>query len=250
MKIFYYTASGNSLAVAKAFPATLVSIPQVLKGSETFFREEAIGLVFPCYVGSVPPPVEAFLARVHLEADYIFAIMTYGNTSMGALTQANRLARKNGIRFSYLNKLCMVDSSIKYFDMDQQMENQHTKEIDRHLDILLGEVETRTCKAPPLGIIKGPLSRIGRCLYHREIGDVDKKFTVESHCNGCGICARVCPMENITPGDRPQFHHGCIRCYACTHNCPQNAIRLQGEKSRARFRNPQVSLAEIIQAND
>lgn len=250
MKIFYYTASGNSLAVAKRFPhAQLLSIPQVLKGEETEFSDESIGLIMPCYMANVPPPVEEFIHRIQLRADYLFAVLTYGSISMGTLDRLAAMARKQGITFSYANQICMVDSSIKHFDMDQEVANQHTKEIDRHLAIIVEEIQARTPRPPARSLVKGQLSRLGRHLYRKEIGDVDRKFSVEAQCNGCGTCARVCPRENIRVDGTPRFHHHCIRCYACTHNCPQNAIRLQGEKSRARFRNPAVSLAEIIRAN-
>lgn len=39
-------------------------------------------------------------------------------------------------------------------------------------------------------------------------------------------------------------------CLACVHHCPQNAVRVKGEKSRKRFKNENVSLSEILEANN
>lgn len=250
MKIFYYTASGNSLSVAKAFSADLFSIPSVLRGESKFFEDEQIGLVFPCYVGSVPPPVQEFLAQVELRTDYLFGILTYGKSSGGALAHLDELARKNSLEFSYLNKLMMVDSSIKYFDMVKQVENQDRKRIEKHLDTIVNDVTTGLTAVPVFGAFKRIFSRVGEFSYKRECGGYDRKFIVESSCNGCGICAEVCPVDNIKVERVPRFRHNCIRCYGCTHNCPQNAIRLKGEKSRARFRNENVKLQEIVTANN
>jgi len=36
----------------------------------------------------------------------------------------------------------------------------------------------------------------------------------------------------------------------CLYNCPQKAIHLKKEASEARFRNENVSLADIIAANE
>jgi hypothetical protein len=55
MKVFYFTATGNCLEVAKAFGGELLSIPQVLRQNKTSFEDEAIGIIFPCYALATPP---------------------------------------------------------------------------------------------------------------------------------------------------------------------------------------------------
>ena len=44
--IFYFTGTGNSLAVAKRLNGELVSIPQVMKEKNFIFEDEAIGIIF------------------------------------------------------------------------------------------------------------------------------------------------------------------------------------------------------------
>ena len=49
-------------------------------------------------------------------------------------------------------------------------------------------------------------------------------------CNGCGMCAIVCPHEVFKIVDRKAFiadQNACIECGACAINCPVNAIRVQ-----------------------
>ncbi|MCT4593220.1 MAG: 4Fe-4S binding protein [Anaeromicrobium sp.] len=55
--------------------------------------------------------------------------------------------------------------------------------------------------------------------------------------------------DNIKVDHKVNFEGQCIRCYACTQNCPSNAIRFNGEKSKTRYRNSHISLKEIILAN-
>ena len=45
--IFYYTATGNSLYVAKRLSDNLLSIPQLMKQDELVFEDETIGIVCP-----------------------------------------------------------------------------------------------------------------------------------------------------------------------------------------------------------
>ena len=63
------------------------------------------------------------------------------------------------------------------------------------------------------------------------------RFTVDAdRCVGCGLCARSCPMMNITlataGGKKPPLHSphmpqwgpACTLCLRCYHTCPSHAI--------------------------
>lgn len=83
-----------------------------------------------------------------------------------------------------------------------------------------------------------------------------KKFSVGSSCNGCGTCSKVCPRDNVTVNkeinnSKPIFGDKCEFCLACINHCPQKAIKLEKEKNpNARYKNENVTLKEIINAND
>lgn len=58
-------------------------------------------------------------------------------------------------------------------------------------------------------------------------------------------------MSNITmENNKPKYNTNCINCFACTNNCPANAIRVKFERSEKRYRNKNVSLKEIINSNN
>ena len=73
MKIFYYTSTGNCLDVAKRIGGELYSIPQLLKENKLEFEDEAIGIICPTYMWSVPSIVLEFLNKAKLKTDYLFA---------------------------------------------------------------------------------------------------------------------------------------------------------------------------------
>ncbi|HIW17731.1 MAG TPA: EFR1 family ferrodoxin [Candidatus Faecalicoccus intestinipullorum] len=79
LKIFYFTGTGNSLAVAKRLSGELVSIPQVMKERDFVFKDEAIGIIFPLYCLNPPKMVREFLSKAKFNTDYLFAVATYGN---------------------------------------------------------------------------------------------------------------------------------------------------------------------------
>jgi len=57
-------------------------------------------------------------------------------------------------------------------------------------------------------------------LYSR-LFRVDKE-----KCTACGLCIKVCPMENISEGnDRyPVWGRNCLFCFTCELTCPEQAI--------------------------
>ena len=56
-------------------------------------------------------------------------------------------------------------------------------------------------------------------------------FTASSACIGCGQCAKLCPMNNVTLKDgKPVWGRNCTHCMACICYCPVSAIEY-GKKS-------------------
>ena len=81
--------------------------------------------------------------------------------------------------------------------------------------------------------------------------DTAQGYIVNDSCVRCGVCAKVCPANNITVTDSGvQFADRCEVCYACLHNCPQNAIYLKKQANSVKFRNENVSLVDIVKANE
>ena len=58
--VFYFTATGNSLYVAKCIEEYPVSIPQAIKNS-SIYSDKQIGIVCPVYCGEIPNTVKEFL---------------------------------------------------------------------------------------------------------------------------------------------------------------------------------------------
>lgn len=118
MKIFYYTTTGNSLSVAKSFNGEVISMVQMLKEPEQVFESESIGFVFPVYRSSVPTIVEEFVRKHQFKGNYTFAIATYGNIVIGVENQFQNML---GFQLDYANKIKMVDNSLNFYDMTEEL---------------------------------------------------------------------------------------------------------------------------------
>ena len=78
--VFYFTATGNSLYVAKCIDEYPVSIPQVIKNS-SIYSDNQIGIVCPVYCGEIPNTVKEFLKESKFDTKYMYLILTYGNSA-------------------------------------------------------------------------------------------------------------------------------------------------------------------------
>jgi len=248
MKILYFTATGNCLYVAKSFGGEYYSIPKLIKEGKYDFEDEKIGIVFPTYNIGVPKIVEEFLKKAKFKSKYIFGIATYGMYAGAATRHLLDIGTRSGIEFSYINEIVMIDNFIPGFDINKEREKEPKKKIEENLGKIIEDIKSGKKYIKKHSFIaKGIRSLSEKFFFNTEF---EKNFNVEDNCNGCKTCEKVCPVNNIVVDKKPSFMNNCQMCLACTNNCPQNAIRVKKEKSKARFKNQNVTLKEIISSNN
>ena len=255
MTILFFTATGNSLSIAKLLGGELKSIPQLERANEYVIEDDVIGIVSPVYSLNLPLIVNRYLSRATLKAEYVFSVLTYGRIAGAANKVLLKVLNTNGNKLDYAANVLMVDNYLPLFKMENEIANIPKKNIDTRLEEIKQDIENRKHEVPHGDVISRVATNV---MSHkvesktgiRKINKTDLKFTVTEKCNHCGTCARVCPVSNITIEFKPVFHHYCESCFACIHNCPTGAIQLENQKSRARFRNSNVTLKEIIKANE
>jgi len=248
MTVFYFTATGNSLAMAKRIGGNLVSIAQVADSENLHCKDDAIGVVFPIYYFAPPKMVSRFLDKAKFEADYTFAIGTYGIMPGAAMLNLQKQARKNGCRFDYANHLLMADNFLPISETGKQIKNLPKKKVEERAGKIASDINNRKHMQAKASLA----SRAVTAAVSAMIPDSKnaKKYIVNNQCNKCGICAKVCPSGNIAVTDKVCFADNCEVCFACLHLCPRNALHHKSQKSDKRWRNPEVSLSEIIEANN
>lgn len=250
MKIFYFTATGNSLYIAKKIGGELYSIPQMIKAGRKEFADEEIGFIFPCYGFAPPRLVMNFIQNAKFKADYFFAVMTYGNMANAGLKCIEDIGQQAGIAFNYTNEILMIDNYLPVFKMEEQLKKEPSKKIEENLAQIMQDIRNKKNQLVRKGWASKVLSKGGLTLTTKFNRDRrDKQFIVQDNCNSCRVCEKVCPINNIKVDIKPEYFHQCEGCFACIHHCPQNAIHLRLERSNGRFINSNVKLKEIIEAN-
>ncbi|MBN1814046.1 MAG: EFR1 family ferrodoxin, partial [Anaerolineae bacterium] len=77
-------------------------------------------------------------------------------------------------------------------------------------------------------------------------------FTASIDCNGCGICERICPLNNVEMvDDRPVWSDNCAGCFACLNWCPKEAISLGGFDANIRaYHHPAVKISDMLRQRE
>ena len=252
MTVCYFTASGNCLYVAKRIGGTLLSIPQLMKQDSIEITDDAVGIVAPVYAVEMPMMVKEFLIKAKIKTDYFFFVYTYGSGYAEAFAHVELVCREKGLKLSYINAIQMVDNYLPGFEMQNQIDTLPKKNVEGQIEKLLSDIADRSETPVKIGAVnKAQMAMYQKMLAKRILRkDTAREYIVNDNCTRCGICAKVCPADNITVTNKVHFANKCEVCYACLHNCPQNAIHMKNERSAVRFRNEHITLKDIILANE
>lgn len=256
--LYYFTGTGNSLAVARAIAdrlpdAELSPIPMhLLKGEKVQVPPDAnAGIVFPLYAMGLPNIVVRFFKILDLsKAGYVFSVVTEGGTSGSPAGQLTELAASAGHE---LNASWWIQMPDNYIPLSappvKDLQKTIREDALRKVAVIADAVKQR--RARPMDLtLSGKLLRM--VLYKgflSRIPEFDKKFVVSTNCNGCYVCVSVCPVNNIRalPKGKKEWLHHCEGCLACLQFCPVEAISCGGKSDdRPRYHHPNVTVADMI----
>ncbi len=256
--LYYFTGTGNSLAVARALAARLPDtelspIPMhLLKGEKVQVPPDAnAGIIFPLYAMGLPNLVVSFFKILDLsKAGYVFSIVTEGGTSGFPAGQFRDLAESAGHELDAAWWIQMPDNYIPLSAPPAKDRQKNIREDAlRKVAVIADAVKERRSRPMDLTLSGKILRMILYKGFIRRISAFDKKFVVSTNCNGCMVCVSVCPVNNIRelPKGKKEWLHHCEGCLACLQFCPVEAISCGGKsEDRPRYHHPNVTVADMI----
>lgn len=247
--IFYFSATGNSRWLAKelgqATQEEIISICDApMFHCYTLKDDERIGFVFPVHGWRPPKIMLDFIATLSFKGDtdthYCYTAMTAGDDIGRSVDYLNGALGRLGLHTHAAFSLKMPNTyvGLPLMNTDKpQIVQAKKQESEKLLRQYIPRIQN--CENGITPIHKSHWPRInsdilGNLFVKRLL--TDKPFSVdESRCVKCGICADVCPTDNIKGGlgFQPTWLHAdkCITCFACYHYCPHHAIEY-GSKTR------------------
>jgi ferredoxin len=271
--IYYFSGTGNSLCVAKDIAAqtggTLIPITSIVDCDVIKIDVNVIGIVFPFYYNELPLTIKRFSAKLdNIEHKYIFAVSTFGGSAGNSLKSLRRLIVARGGVLSATYRVHMPRNSFpKFFERRSALYatwNKHAGQVARNTGKRKeGEFLKHVLLRPFFALVDYFLNNM-QATYRKSFAKLsgsspdlgidelirlnDTSFAVDEKCKGCGICAKVCPVNNIAmTAKKPVWQHHCENCLACYNWCPEKAVRGGIAAKNYFYRHPAIKISEIIQ---
>jgi len=257
--IYYFSGSGNSLAIAqnlskKIEHSKIISIPHVIN-KENNITGEIIGIVCPIYFHNPPHIVVDFIKKIK-EAKYLFIVFAGAGELGIGLKKTKKLFVAQNLKLSSLFNITMPDNSTKYGVIPEEKQKEMFDNADKKIEDIVKIVDGKEehFDSNNTSLFKTYIHPGIDCRFaYNSIKKMDNDFTTDENCNGCSICQKVCPVNNITMKDnKPVWNKNdrCQVCCACHDWCPTESIQHSSTNAGIkRYHNPNIKVKDIIRSS-
>lgn len=252
--IYYFSGSGNSLKVAKDIAAGLknTEIIQICRNNIGFNNttSKKVGIIFPVYYSGMPLLVKDFIEKMDIPSDaYVYTVVTFGRAADASISQLEKLLINKGIKLSAAFKIKMPGNyQVMYSPISEKKQNRLFENEQKKIPLIVESINNNEI-IKLSGISDKIMQTVGDVMYTSfNPSKKDENFWTDEKCNGCGICLKVCPANNIKMNDhKPEWQHKCEQCVACMQWCPQKSIQYKKVTiKRGRYHNPDVVAKELF----
>lgn len=248
-RIYVYSSTGNSLALAEGMArrlgdCELVNMARCLERDEEA-SGETVGLVFPVHAFGPPAVVRRFFDRLSVDGgSWVYLLLDSAGMPLGAPALAAKILAGRSVAVRAGFHVAMAGNYPPLYNPPSGEKRQALAERgEGALDAIAESVIGRRGVAVPGRHLRF-LSEFLNAKAFEKTAEGDRRFFVDDGCDGCGLCAELCPAGDIViEAGRPRWRHRCTGCFTCFHWCPHEAIQYNRSSSagRNRYRHPSIS---------
>ncbi len=239
-EIYYFSGTGNSLAVARdlaaKLKAVLIPIATLMEDVKVTIDPDVAGIVFPVYHSGLPSIIHDFTEKTVFPSEtYLFGVCTYGASGPGvAMRYLKAILRPHGGRlaagFAVKMPYNYVTSTGALYESSFEERLQMYEDWLGKRNVILEAVKNRqggpfesgpravgTVTPEGIAIPRGHpgkadggatraetlvagLAGETRRNIWRKLPLMDGHFYRNDDCINCGICSEICPVGNIDMG--------------------------------------------------
>lgn len=247
--IIYFSGTGNSRYIAKRIADGLgdeaISLNDKIKKKDTEPIEVngRLIIVTPTYAWRIPRIVNNWIKSTKLSnVKGVWFVMSCGGEIGNAAKFNRELCDEKGFDYMGSAQVLMPENYIALFDTPsvdeaRKIVNEAEPIIDK---IIKAIADGKEFPKPRNNVydrfMSAPVNKVFYPLCVKA-----KAFHTNEKCVGCGKCAELCPLNNISlKNGKPIWGNDCTHCMACISYCPTDAIeygKKSAKKPRYTFEN-------------
>ena len=245
---YYFSGTGNTLLIVKE----MVKVFKENKFDARYYKIEQtdpinidtnhiIGLGFPVAAQGTYPFVWQFIKNLpYADSTPLFMIDTKLMYSGGVLGPVKKIVRRKGYIPIGAKEFTMPSNVFIRKGMNDKKREKINKALLKATEFARRLIYEKASWFD-LPIYSDLMALISQSKRNWKFFKSLTPIRVDKNkCNSCGLCLKLCPVNNIKLIKYPEFLNNCILCMRCFAYCPKEAISFKNYSS-ARYRAVEVN---------
>lgn len=243
IELKYFSGTGNSYKVLETCyrvfsdSGNMVQISEISTNDNRLTESDLLGFCFPVYAFGIPRICSKYLKEIveFKNRQKVFIVITAGDSDESgfAIRECERILSRKNCEIVYS---AIIQMPINWTTSPQPPFPPSIEEAKKIMNNGLFESQ-KIAKDILNGIKKyhefNFPKRYSKFKFYWEywvfkyvgIQNLWRLFKVYNTCNGCQLCAKICPTNSIKMIDnKPVWSKSCEQCMRCVNFCPTESI--------------------------